>query len=316
MNEANRSAIVLIAAGLIVLMAIVIFLTWAAPTDSIETLGDLVQEMEQNNDTAGKLVVTLGSLAVIVFLLLVIILELAPEDEEKELRVKQAGSTTIVPAAALRQRVEEAIRGIPEVTSVKARVSTKENAIATNLTLGLIERANVTNVTQEASRLVVDIIQTELGLPVAGLPEVRVSFGGEKAEPIPAAVGSETSAASSVYRPPEGAKTVSQESPEESALAARLGGDQPSPYARPSGAEEPSPFAKPAGDQSPYSRPETSEGQAGFDRPDGQPTEPESPPPATDSRETSGKAAEPSPSPSHDPDVPDPGSESDRPAQP
>jgi hypothetical protein len=315
MNEANRTAIVFIAAGLIVLMAIVIFLTWAAPTDSIETLGDLVQEMDENNDTAGKLVVTLGSLAVIVFLLLVIILELAPEDEDKELRVKQAGSTTIVPAAALRQRVEEAIRGMPEVTSVKARVSTKENAIATNLTLGLVERANVTNATQEASRLVVDIIQTELGLPVAGIPEVRVSFGGEKAEPVPAAVGSETTAASSVYRPPDDAQTAAQESPEESALAARLGGDQPSSHASPGAAEEPSPFARPAEDQSPYSRPETSEEHSPFSRPDEQPAEPESPA-AADSRETPGSEAGPLSSPNNDPEVPNSGSEPDRPSQP
>ena len=109
MNEANRTAIVLIAAAWIVLMAVVIFLAWAAPGDAIEALGDVVQELDQNNDTAGRLVVTLGALALAVFGVLVIILELAPEDEERELKVKQAGSTTIVPAQALRQRVEEAI---------------------------------------------------------------------------------------------------------------------------------------------------------------------------------------------------------------
>jgi hypothetical protein len=185
-NDANRSLIVFIAAGFIVVMAIIIFLTWVAPGDSIETLGDLVQELDDNNDTAGRLVITLGALAFIVFSLLIIILELAPEDEERELRVKQAGSTTIVPAQALRQRLEEAIIALPEVTTVKARVWSRENAIASNLDLGLVPNANIANVTQEASRLFVDIIQTELGLPVAGLPEVRVSFGGEKPQPVPA----------------------------------------------------------------------------------------------------------------------------------
>ena len=76
MNEINRTAIVLLAALWIVLMAIVIFLTWGAPSDSIDTLRDVVQEMSDNNDTAGKLVVTLGALALAVFALLVIILEL------------------------------------------------------------------------------------------------------------------------------------------------------------------------------------------------------------------------------------------------
>ena len=41
MNEANRTAIVLLAAAWIVLMAIVIFLAWAAPDDVINTLGDV-----------------------------------------------------------------------------------------------------------------------------------------------------------------------------------------------------------------------------------------------------------------------------------
>jgi hypothetical protein len=235
MNEANRTAIVLLAAAWIVLMAIVIFLVWAAPGDAIEALGDLVQEMEQNNDTAGRLVVTLGALALVVFGLLVIILELGPEDEERELRVKQAGSTTIVPAQALHQRIEEAIGALPEVTTVKARVWTKDNAIATNLDLGLAARANVANVTQEASRVVVDIIQTELGLPVAGLPEVRISFGGEKPLPVTAAATSETADASSMFRRPTDASPVFQRPQSQPEVDPRemLGGAEDAPPSEP-----------------------------------------------------------------------------------
>jgi hypothetical protein len=203
LNDANRTAIVLLAAAWIVLMAIVIFLAWAAPDDAINTLGDVVQEMEDNNDTAGRLILTLAALALAVFGLLIIILELAPEDEERELHVTQAGSTTIVPARALRLRLEEALASMPDVTNAKARVRTRDNGIATNLDLALRPRANVANVTQEASRIVVDIIQTELGLPVAGLPDVRVSFGDEKPLPVTAAAMSPDSAASSIVRPPE-----------------------------------------------------------------------------------------------------------------
>lgn len=212
MNETNRMAIVLFAAFWIVVLVVVIFLTWTAPGDVIETLGDLVSEMDENNDTAGRLIVTLGALALAVLALLVIILELAPEDEERELRVRQAGTTTIVPAQALRTRLEETLRSLPDVNQAKARVWTKENSIATSLDLSLRTRANLANVTQEASRVVVDIIQTELGLPVAGMPDVRVSFGGEKPLPVTKAVvgaaaagsvASAATAASSLSRAPE-----------------------------------------------------------------------------------------------------------------
>ena len=252
MNEANRTAIVLLAAAWIVLMVVVIFLAWAAPGDAIDALNDVVQELDQNNDTAGKLVVTLGALALAVFGILVIILELAPEDEERELKVQQAGSTTIVPAQALRQRVEEAIGALPEVTTVKARVWTQDNGIATNLDLGLVQRANVANVTQEASRLVVDIVQTELGLPVAGLPQVRIAFGGEKPHPVETAVVNEPNAASSVLLPPQDqAPFRSQEMPPAST-------NEPPPFSRPAPPDEPPPYARPASsdDPPPFSRPE------------------------------------------------------------
>jgi hypothetical protein len=204
MNDTNRTAIVLLAALWIVVMAVAIFLTWAAPGDVIEALGDLVQDMDKNNDTAGRLIVTLGALALAVLGLLVIILELAPEDEERELRVRQAGSTTIVPAMALKARLEEALAGLPDVNTSRARVYTKDNAIATNLDLGLKPRSSAAHVTQEASRVVVDIIQTELGLPVSGLPQVRISFGDGKPLRVTKAAESEGVAASSTVQPPVG----------------------------------------------------------------------------------------------------------------
>jgi len=251
MNESNRTAIVLLAAFWIILMVTVIFLTWAAPADVIDALRDIVQEMDDNNDTAGRLIVTLGALALAVLGLLLIVLELAPEDEERELRVQQAGATTIVPAQALRLRLEEALASLPEVTTAKARVWTKDNGIATNLDLGLKTRANVANVTQESSRVVVDIIQTELGLPVASLPSVRVSFGGEKPLPVTRAATSPDAVASSVVRPPD---RQSETEPKE-----MLGGAEDAPPAEPpvidategTADSSPGPFVHGAGTEAP-----------------------------------------------------------------
>src|SRR5207237_5837008 len=108
----------------IVLMGVAIFLTWAAPGDIIEALGDLVQDMDKNNATAGRLIVTLGALALAVLGLLVIVLELAPEDEERELRVRQAGSTTIVPARALKAGLAEGLSNPPDGATARALART------------------------------------------------------------------------------------------------------------------------------------------------------------------------------------------------
>lgn len=204
MNETNRTVIVLFAALWIVLMAVVAFLTWAAPGDVIEQLQDFVGKLDENNDTAGRMIVTLGALALAVLALLVIVIELAPEDEERELRVEQAGSTTIVPVRALRGRLEEALVALPDVRGARARLSTRDKGIAARLELSVKESANIAAITQDSSRIIVDTIQTELGLPMSGLPVVRIGFGGpEPGQTAATQVYPTESAASSVAQAPQ-----------------------------------------------------------------------------------------------------------------
>lgn len=203
-NDANRTFIVLAAAAWIVIMAVLIFFTWSADTDMIDRLGDFVEYLDAHNDDAGKLIVTLSALVTVVLALLIIIVEVAPEDEERELRVEQAGATTIVPAAALRQRLEEALTNIPEIASAKAKVSTKDKGIVAALDVTLRPNANVAAVTQEAARVVVDTVQTDLGLPVVGLPTVKIAFASG-AHPI----------ASSVSQAPEPPPVTPQDHPEQ-----------------------------------------------------------------------------------------------------
>lgn len=193
MNETNRAAIVLFAALVVIAMAVIIFLTWAADEKVVDRLGDMVEYMDAHRDNAGRLIVTLAALIVAVLALLVIILELAPEEEEKELRVEQAGATTIVPAQALRLRLQEALMALPQVSAARARVSTRDRGIAAALDLTVAPDTNVGSITQEAIRVVVDAVQTDLGLPVSGVPTVRVTFAPPAAVPV----------ASSVARPPE-----------------------------------------------------------------------------------------------------------------
>jgi hypothetical protein len=187
-NDANRMLIVIVAAAMIVLAALLIFVTWSADTDAIDRLGDFVEFLDDNNDSAGKLIITLGGLIIVVLALLMIVVELAPEDEQKELRVKQGDATTIVPATALRARIEEALIALPEVTAARARVNTRDKGIATALDLTLIPGANISLVTKESARVVTDTIQADLGLPVAGVPSVRVSFGSTGAAPVSSSI--------------------------------------------------------------------------------------------------------------------------------
>ncbi len=192
MNENNRTAIVLLAALWIVLMAVVIFFAWSDDELAVDNLGDFVEYLDDHRDTASKLILTLGALVLIVLALLVVIVELAPEEETREIKIDQAGATTIVPAEPLRKRLEEALTAMPQVTAAKARVFSQNKGVGMKLDLTITPDANIALVTQEASRVVVETLQSDLGLPVAAPPSVRIVFGAAKTEPV----------ASSVAQPP------------------------------------------------------------------------------------------------------------------
>jgi hypothetical protein len=189
MNGTNRLFIALAAATWIVIAVAVVFLTWAAPERTIDRLDDVVTFLRDNNTTAGQLIVTLAASAIAILALLLIIVEFAPEDEPRELRVEQAGATTIIPAEALRMRLEEALLTLPEVTAARSHVLSRDKGIAATLDLTVTPAANVGELTQQAVRVVVDTVQADLGLPVSGTPKVKVAFGGPKPGQPTAATG-------------------------------------------------------------------------------------------------------------------------------
>ena len=227
MNETNRAAIVLFAAFGIVLMAVVIFLTWTAGAGSVDRLGDLAEYLAKHEpENASRLIVTLGALVLIVLALLLIVVELAPEEETREIRVEQAGATTIVPAEPLRLRLEEALMAMPNVSAARAHVYSRDNGIGMKLDLTVTPETNLALVTQEASRVVIETLQADLGLPVAAPPTVRILFGprqvGEPVAssvmqapepPTPSAPAREEMWPSQSPRPPEAEAPAAGESP-------------------------------------------------------------------------------------------------------
>ena len=152
MNETNRGVIILLAGIWIVLMAMVIFVAWADPREAVERLGDFVQYLDEHRDSPSRLILTLGALVLIVLALLVIIVEVAPEEQTRELKVEQAGATTIVPGEALRLRLEEALVTLPQVTAAKARVYSRDKGIGASLDLTVTPDTNVAAVTTIPAR--------------------------------------------------------------------------------------------------------------------------------------------------------------------
>ena len=246
MNETNRTIIVLAAGLWIVLMAVFIFLAWTADTNTVDTLGDFVEYLDAHRDDPSRLILTLGALVMIVLALLLIIVELAPEEETSEIRVEQAGATTIVPAEPLRLRLEEALTAMANVTAAGVRVHSQDKGVGIKLALTVVPGTNVAVVTQEASRVVVETLQADLGLPVSGPPEVRIEFGPPGAEPVASSMAQPPVAepAAPVEPPPEGPRSPWTTGP----VTPQSEPEPPSgPWGRPPGEEPPSEPEPPSG---------------------------------------------------------------------
>jgi hypothetical protein len=181
MDTTNRLFIVMCAAAWIVAMGVIIFLTWAAPDRTIDRIGDFAEFLGNNNTDAGKLVITLAALAAAIVGLLIIVIEVAPDEDPKELRIEQAGATMVVPADALRMRLEEALlTELPDVTAARSRVWTRDRGVAIELNLTVAPGSNVSSATSQAVNVAINAIQTDLGLPVSGVPKVKIGFGGSR----------------------------------------------------------------------------------------------------------------------------------------
>ncbi len=63
MNETNRTAIVLLAALWIVLMAVVVFAAWAAADDTVDRLGDFVEYLNDRRDEVPDVAITTDVIA-------------------------------------------------------------------------------------------------------------------------------------------------------------------------------------------------------------------------------------------------------------
>lgn len=176
MTEINRTAIVLLAALVIIAMAVLAFIAWAASDETIQRLADFVQYLRDHNDNASKLILTLGALTLVVLAVLVIVVELAPEQAAAELRVEQGGATTIVSAEGLRQRLEEALLALPAVSAAKVGVASRNKGIATSLELTVVPQTNVAVASQEAIGALTQTLQ-EMGLPLSEAPRLRITFG-------------------------------------------------------------------------------------------------------------------------------------------
>jgi hypothetical protein len=186
----NRGIIVALAAIWVILMALVIMVTWAADTETIDRLGDLVRYLDEHTDNASKLILTLGVSSLIVLCLIVIVAELAPAGPSADIRLEGVtGATAILSTEDINQRIEQEVTALPQIKESKASVTARDRGLSVALNLVLGPDANVPEATEEACRVTQETIEQKIGVALVGLPTVQIRFSAPEGEPAPASEG-------------------------------------------------------------------------------------------------------------------------------
>jgi hypothetical protein len=177
MNLFNRIFMVLLCLVLVGAAISVIVLTWTIPEDSIQWLRDSADWLDDRNQDSEKIVLTAVA-AVIGFLALMIaLLQLMPQSssEVKVTDLKAGGA--VLSTAAISQRVEEAVRGVPHVAEVRSNVKAKRKGVLVGLDLLVEPEANLADVTDQACQVVQDVLTNRrVHVALAEPPRVRLHY--------------------------------------------------------------------------------------------------------------------------------------------
>jgi hypothetical protein len=194
----NRGIIVTLAVIWVTLMAIVILVTWAADTETIDRLSDLVRYLDDHTDNASKLILTLGASSLVVLCLIVIVAELAPAGPSTDIRLEGVtGATAILSTEDINQRIEQEVTSLPQIKESKASVTARDRGLAVALDLILDPDANVPEATEEACRVTQETVEQKIGVALIGLPTVQIRFSPSEGKPALTSEGEQE-----VPRPP------------------------------------------------------------------------------------------------------------------
>ena len=176
MNVFNRIFMVFLCLALIAGAASIIALAWTIDVDTINWMRDAVDWIDQNNADFEKAILSAVAAAVGFFALLILLMELTPKSSgEVKVSDLQVGNA-VLSTASIGQRIEEAVRGVPDVSDVRTYVKAKRKGVAVALDLHVGSNADLAKVTDDASQVVRDVLTNRVHVTLAEPPKVRLHY--------------------------------------------------------------------------------------------------------------------------------------------
>jgi hypothetical protein len=199
MDVTNRVLIIGAALLWIFVIFVVILLAWGAPDDSIIRIQDLGGYLEDHNNTAAKMIITLGGLIFALLALMIIIIELAPP-ESGQLAVTKVGSGEArIGTDEIALRLEEELRQVPQLMQVQAAVIGRGSKAEVKLDLHVAPQADLALVAEEACHRAQQLVEGRMGVALTGQPKAELHYRElqvtrDEAPPAPASTIAEASA--------------------------------------------------------------------------------------------------------------------------
>jgi hypothetical protein len=172
----NRVVLIFLCLALIVAAVAIIVLTWTIPNRTINWLADAVQWMDDNDGDLEKALLTTVSASVGLIAMIVLLIELIPR---RGPGVKVSGlnrGNATLSTAAIGQRIEEAVCQVPNVSEVKANVTSKKNGVLVSLDLQVDPEANLATVTDEACQVAEDVLENRVHVSLLKPPTARLHY--------------------------------------------------------------------------------------------------------------------------------------------
>jgi hypothetical protein len=154
----------------------VIVLTWSAPTESIDALADAVSWLDQNHGNAEKSLITAVAALIALITLLLLYFELTPRSAPEVMVTDLEGARAYLSAAAISQRVEEAVSQVPHISDVKAVVRPKKKGVTVSLDLHVDPDANIATVADEACAAARDVLTNRVHVALVEPPRARLHY--------------------------------------------------------------------------------------------------------------------------------------------
>ncbi len=176
MNTFNRVVVVLLCLILMFGAAAVTALAWGGPDESIDWLRDAATWLEERNTDGTKFIITTAAVTVSMIALAVLITELYPRAAGRVKVTDLQAGDAVLSTAAIGQRVEEAVTGLPNVADARASVKAKRKGVVVDLDLHVDPDADLVSVIDDANEATRGILAEKVHVTLIGPPRTRIHY--------------------------------------------------------------------------------------------------------------------------------------------